>query len=559
MLRKDVTDLKKLRELVERTRPANVEVIRKFIDGDHWQGGTGWVGPMPAAGPDVDAAVASLVATETERIFTSANRIEEVSDRHASGLAGREPKWGLLPRILPDPGKEIQDSEKKEMAALRDAIKQWWDEHGIHEKIHAAAMGMAWGKRVVLRFYFPTGLLDNPPQEKELAVWLKRLVFLDVITAESGHVHEDPATKSPLGIILYKTDDEKDVTEVSYVDENGEDTYIEVQVGNDPPQKSDPLKLGGRTTMLEIRRRPLVNTQMIQQQKAHNYALTILQRNLTSSGFTERTVLNAAAPGHWEFNPDGSRKAFIPARLPLGAGFTAWLEGIETTDVVTGKTMTANPDIKYKEPSPVAPTLEAARATYETILEEAQQAHVLMNADAVASGRSRIEARKDYESSLRLTKPSLERAGRWVIETAIAIAEALMSNGDGTKTLAKYRAEFACRLDTGTLTAEDREQNNKDVESGTMPREAAIAANGTDDVEAAMAMIDSQTGVVLDDLRKRAEITELFTKAGASLEGAARTAGVPEELIPTLIKGATDVGSEDDEEDADDAPPSGEE
>lgn len=556
MLRQGTED-KDLRELIEKTMHRSVKQNRLFFDGDHWQNGDGWIGPRPR--PEEEGS--SETMAELERAFTSANRIEEVCDRHASGVVGREPQWGISLRTPLADDEEIPESDQNDIDEREAALTAWWNERGIQELLHDAVVNVAWGQRSVIRLYVPSGLRDEdlgPGEEKSIANMLLRKVFVDVIAPENATVHEDPNTKRPLGILAYKNEAEEDVLELSYLDDNG-DTLIEV-VSGDTRVISEPLKLGRRITMHELARRPLITPQVAQQQRAHNLALSIIPRNLTTAGFLERVLINAQQPGHWELDPDTKQPIrFIPSRLRMGAGSVTFIEGIETQDVVTGKTTTATPDVKYRDPVPVDPTIAAERATYLAILEEVQQAHVLMNSEATPSGRSREQARKDFEGSLKVTKPAVERAGRWLLETAMALAEALLG-GDGGASLQKYRVDFNCRLDTGVITPEERKQNNESVKAGTLPREYAIAGEGVDDVDVALALINSQEGVVLDALKQRAEIAAAFAKMGTNVEAAARAAGLSEEVVRILAEGATytdpdeiDRGNPEDDDPEDDA------
>lgn len=550
MLRENAKGIKEIRELAEKTVPPIARQARPFVDGDHWQGGAGWIGPMPRQQEEGFSETMQVL----EAGFVSANRVEEVCDRHAGGVVGREPQWGFTPLETPDEDGGVDDSLKEAIRALEDPLTWWWNERGVHEKLYDAVMYMAWGGRATLRLYVPSGLRDEPIEgDKDLRAYLSR-IYVDVVAPEFGTVHRDPATMKPLGVVLYKNEEDKDVTEFSYLDQQGH-TVIEVAVGDETPQKSDPLDMGGRITMHELSRRPIVSPQLLQQQKAHNLALSILSRNLVTAGFLERVLINAQQPGHWELDPDTKQPIrFVPKRLSFGSGTVTWVTGVETVDAATGKTTTATPDVKYRDPVSPEPTVAAARATYTSILEEAQQAHILMNADANASGRSRQEARKDFESSLRYTAPVVERAGRWLLETAVAFAEALMGTGAEAGSLSKFRCDFMVRLDTGTITPEEMRQNDESVKAGTLPREYAIAARGYDDVDAAITLINERPGAVLDEMLARAKVALTWTQAGASLDAAAEAAGVPDEMLAVLKRGMVNMdpegrgGDEDDEE-----------
>lgn len=538
-MRREGASASDLLTLMKQTMLPAAPVNRLFVEGDHWQNGAGWVGPMPAS----DDEDYQLAFTEIKKAFVSANRIEETCSRKASGMIGREPAFQMVPRRPMKEGEELSEQEQARIDAQEAAFTQWWNEHDVHAKLYRATMNMTWGRRSVLRLLVPSGFWARPVTTQRELYDFMRWVHLDVMGPEYGHVHTDPATTEPLGIVTYTNEDKKQVIEVAYT--NGESSFVDVLV-DEQVSTSKPLRLGGRITMFEMMHDVLVSEPMRVQQRAHNLALSMLPRNVVTSGFLERVIRNAAQPGYWTYKEDGvTRDKWIPRPVKWGAGSVVWLEGIEGSDPISGKSTFTNPDITYRPPSDVSPVVEAAAATYQTILEEARQAHVLMDGDANASGRSRVEARKDYERSLKLGKPVVERAGRWLFETVVALAEALQNGGDGTSTVKDFRADFACRLDTGALTPEERQQNILSMQAGTLPHEAAIAGEGIDDVDAALVKINTQTGVVLNELKTRAEIIVQLVTAGTTIEAAAKIAGLDEEDVKALQEGANDILEEE--------------
>jgi hypothetical protein len=241
-------------------------------------------------------------------------------------------------------------------------------------------------------------------------------------------------------------------------------------------------------------------------------------------------------PGTWEVNPDtGEKTRFVPARLRLGAGTTTFLEGKLIEDPSTGKETLTSPQVSYRDPVPVDNTVDGAAAAYLAILEEARQSHVLMNSQADISGKSRVEARRDFESSLKPTKLEAEKVGRWLLRAVIALAENFYgSPGQYTE---KYRVDFSCIVDMGVATADERQQNTKDVEAGIIPKEYALRAMGIDDTDAAEALINSEPRAQLAVLAKRVAVYKEGVEAGLSAETAATLAGFTEEQIAMIAAG----------------------
>jgi hypothetical protein len=157
--------------------------------------------------------------------------------------------------------------------------------------------------------------------------------------------------------------------------------------------------------------------------------------------------------------------------------------------------------------------------------------HVLMVSDGKIGWQSRAQARGDFESSLRLTQSEAEALGRWVLETPLALAEALTNqSGKFTKPL---RASFACRIDTGPVDAQERAQNDQSYEKGTMSQETAIQRNGVTDPDAELQRILAQPGADMSLLKDRAAVYATLAAVGDAY-GAAIIAGFTPEQARAL-------------------------
>jgi hypothetical protein len=543
MTRKELEGLKGALELLQVGLPEGVQQTKAFVEGDHWQNGDGWVGPRPA-GDEVGAAE---VIGEIERSFVSGNRILEVCDRHASAVLGREPTWTLVPREEFEEPLEDDHPLLKKAASANRALTAWWNKRGVPTILLDAVVAQLWGKRSTLRLYVPAGVREEEGRANaESLEAALDMIWLEAVPADKATVHEDPTTKRLLGIVAFKNAKDEDVVELSYLDDTGENTLVEV-VTSEGTDMSDPLAMGGRITMHQLSRsRPLVSPQMRQQQRAHNLALSMLPRNLVTGGFLQQVIVNAQMPGRTVVDGDGNEQ-FIAERLKLGAGTTTFLAGLESEDRTTGTLSRATPSIHWREPVPVDSSVNGAVASYQTMLEEARQSYVLLNTAAGASGKSRVEARKDFDTSLRPTRLEVERAGRWLIETVLAVAQNFYSE-EYTEEL---RADFTCIVDPGTATPEERAQNSRDVEAGIMPKDMAQRAMGIDDTDAAQATIEAEPEVQVRLIQRRVAVFAEATGAGMDAETAAVIAGFDEEDVKLIAAGATFVEPGDN----DDAPP----
>jgi hypothetical protein len=84
------------------------------VEGDHWQGGEGWVGPAPKQGDEGYAEVMKLI----ERAFVSRNAVLEVLERHELAVVGTEPSWGFTVRR---PLEEDEERKPEEQALIDEA------------------------------------------------------------------------------------------------------------------------------------------------------------------------------------------------------------------------------------------------------------------------------------------------------------------------------------------------------------------------------------------------------------------------------------------------------
>jgi hypothetical protein len=250
------------------------------------------------------------------------------------------------------------------------------------------------------------------------------------------------------------------------------------------------LQLGGRLPVFEARRSLFLTGAVQAAQKAINLCCTMQPFNVTKSGFLATTLLNAQMPGEWEYK-DGKPYRFKPGRYRAGAGTVNFVRGLTYKDQ-SGNTVLATPGVHETPPSETRPTREAKRDHYQDLLEETDQSYILMSGDAVASGVSRVTARADFVSSLQLTQEPVEQAGRWLIETALALAEVVLGTpGRWTNVL---RADFACRLNVGPADLSEQQANDAEVKARRMSRATAMSRNGIQDVEAEQERIDSEPG-----------------------------------------------------------------
>lgn len=528
-------DLKLAIEALGKVVTDTIKLNRQYIDGEHWQSAAGWIGPRPQ--PDEEGF--NEVMAILKAGFTSSNKILEVCERHADGVIGREPRFSLVPLIPLGEEDEIPEGDQTKIDEAELWLTRWWNQRGIHLGLLQAVSTLMWAERSVLRLYIPPAFLGTDGSVNfETIEDALMAIYLDTPAPENATVIVDPLTKDELGIFTYKNAEDKDEAELVFLKEatgnpnDPRETVIRVitQEGSDD---SSGLLFGNRITMYEMTRARFITEQIRQNQRALNLALTNIPRNVTSAGFLARMLLNAQMPGYWKLDENGQRTEFIQGKFKMGAGTTNIIVGLEQIDAQGNKTYT-NPQVHETQPVDPKHSEAAADAHYRVILSEAKQRHILLNDQAETSGRARVEARQDYENSLRRSVPIVEKAGRWVIETALAMAE-MLANQQGyfTETL---RCDFTCRLSKGAIDVEERKQNAADVEAGLMPQEYAMSEAGIDDVDAALALINSRPETQLDVLKARAEVFEIFINSGLDFETAGELAGFDDEEMALIRK-----------------------
>lgn len=579
--------------ILKAATPEVATVNRKFVENDHWQDGAGWIGPTPAPDDPKAATIREMI----ERAFISRNVVSEIVERHMTGVVGRTPTFTLVP-TRPDLDKTpITPQEEAEIAEAYAALTWWLDRRKVHGLIQAALSRLLWAGRSPVRVYVPKGLMSNVDAgagtfAARTLVGALAKIYADAVEIESAHVYTDPDTKDDLGIYSVKQGD-KVVTFLSYLapvdpsaDTEGPNavprpTVFRV-IGGDAAGAAGAaggaagggdaeagIDLGGRITVHEMTRSLLITPQVQQAQKGVNLAATSLGRGVVTSGFLERIITNAQVNGTYERDAAGKEK-FVPDRpLVFGAGVTTMLEGIRTEDRMSAESI-ATPGVIYRPPTPLTPIIEAKRSHYEDALEEADQAHVLINGLATASGKSREEARADFGMSLLMTGVAALPFIRWLLETALALGEA--ATGAAGKWTKKYRVDVALRISTGPISVEERGRNEADVKAGLLSRESAMERNDIADPQAELQRMEADAISRYGSLTALGLALKALVDAGASFEAAVQAAGVDPDLATKLLTPGTDRGVTEDDPDgggdpADDAipptdadaPPEGEE
>ncbi|HEU5099214.1 MAG TPA: hypothetical protein VFU22_09355, partial [Roseiflexaceae bacterium] len=382
-------------------------------------------------------------------------------------------------------------------------LTEWWDERGIHTLLQETVATLLLGKRAVLRLFVPRGALQAGRVPQRALRDALFTIYAHQPDVTGATLLTDPVTQQQAGVHLYT---ETELLEPSTGETRAEITAIDEQgrtvlriLGNDnqATEEADPLQLGGKLLLHELKRPLLITEQVRSNQRQLNLAKTMLGRNVVQGGFLERIILNGQVPGEWVDDPSAADgKRFVPKPFKVGAGTTNFIAGATYQDA-DGNTQIANPSVVYRDPVSVDTFVATDRTAYQSILEETHQVHALISGDATASGESRKQARADFEQDLLKTKAQVDRAVRWLLETALALA-AQFSGQPGR--YASLRATCECRLDTGPLSA-DELRLNQELSGGKQiySQETAMSRSGVEDTDAEKARIAADQATAQPD------------------------------------------------------------
>lgn len=579
------------RDIISSLKSNEAEYNRQMYDGDHWLSGAGWIGPQPKAG---DAEYAEIFS-KIRRAFVSQNVVREIARRHRNGLVGREPLYGVTPKVNIDKYKKarglrasdppprmaalnrfIRDTTQSEnpdpelvgpahdqLSALaqevEDALDEWFDKRECHNVVRAAVISLMLECRASFRLFVPPGKLQEVVgadgritkgiKAKTLSEALD-YIYLQHPSTSQATVVTDPQSMERGSIYLHKElsgdnqaevmvrnmgtvqalqmtmsgqtvspqagnnpdllptvlntnapdalsardaadgwgrsfgGDVANVAEITFVEKNNDkaETVFRV-IHEDGRTQEARFEMGGRLPVYEMQSDPLITTQIRQNQFQLNRSLTMMGHNVDLAGFLERVVFNAEQPvnsGDAGDEDEDTDTVRVPNYIKIGSGYTTFLNGISYTDEA-GNIKIANPSIVYRDPVSPEPLIAAIKRSYQNMLQEAQQMHVLISGDVPVSGEARRQAMADFVMSLLESRPVVEAALRWVIETALSLAAAFLG------TPGKYdelRAVADVRMEASPLMAEDMRMILGAVAQRLMSKESAMIRFGIEDPEA---------------------------------------------------------------------------
>jgi hypothetical protein len=503
---------------------ADADKAIAFYNGDHWQKGDAWIGPVVQPESKLHKPTLEVI----ERTFISHNAIGETTDRHVSGVLSKELHWkfvvdrdlGQVPKLDPVSGQpmtdevtgepimvdgEPTDAESALISEAEAILVRWWNDRNILETLKRAVAGMLNVGRAPLRIVIPPGLRDEqgnlPPVVLEVAtdlIYLDHMGFDEETQKQvlpTATIHIDKNTRQPIGIFTYKEIKEdadgveaegEERAELTFLDD-AQDTVLRVINGDGNIGEPVTMPLGKRILMYEMQRKPMINPQIMSQQRSLNKTLTMKDRNDTQGGFLERYFLNMKWPTTTIKNADGSTED-VPEPLYTGPSTVNSLQGSTVVDDA-GQTHVLNPSVQFRDPVSPATFIDSAEYTYLGILKGTNQLHYANVSESLVSGDSRKQGRHSYTVDLQATGNVVEGAARWTLETVLALASFLSGQAGRFEGL---RAFVQAKIDAGPVEPDDMRVAADMMDRGVWDWETAASATGVDDVDALKQRLDEE-------------------------------------------------------------------
>jgi hypothetical protein len=443
-------------------------------DVDHWQGGDGYKGRLPSQG----AKGRDMYMAVLEEAYITDDRASDVVTHRVSGVVGKAPNWSF--RLE---GEKPTPEERERQEAMED----WWEQKKVGQALVDFATALTTEAKTFFRIRL-TGLGEDGSVEADSPEEALGHIHLEQAGRDEATVYTEEETLQQVGIFV--TDlEEGDRAELTYLDEEGR-TVLRVEDG---PQKEGertqavldsttdedrdeetgtPVDLGGRLLMHGERGRLVLSESVRSNQFSLNTKRTWIDIASEKAGFSELHLVDIEMPRDEEGNPVQPERG--PATIQYHMSIPSETEGVEGNEE-----RSPSPDVNEFGAVDTSNMRKDCQEARESIYRSAKQLHRLMSGDATASGESRIQARGDFAQDLQRLKKKMDRAGRWLIETVWALAEALAGEEhSGTV------ATFDCILDLGPVTAGERQAMREDVAEGALSLKRYLSQIGVDDPEA---------------------------------------------------------------------------
>jgi len=507
---------------------------RKMYDGDHWLGGSGWVGPsLNTTNPLYQESMAYI-----QQLFTAQNAIKEIVDREVTATQPLTPSISFVLKRNVSEDDPVTQEERDELELITSTFLKWYKEKKIGKQVESAAANAALAGRSGIRFVFPASMLQSDgtiPSADINTFW--RYIFAHEMNPNSYTIVQDPYSLENIGIYSYKVADidgknEQEYIERTYIAEDGT-TVIETATKDKPWTGNDAsVELGGNIVHHEMKRDPLITQTIIQLQKSMNLAITLMARNALLAGFLERIFLNAQPPMETIVDDKGIERE-VPTKLRLGANSVSFITGIPVENDETGELSYTEPKAFYHEPTDVNNFIALKNELYSSILQEVHQSHALLTTQVKIPGESRRQARSEFRTAAEITATQVAETLSWLGSMFLGYSD-LIAN---TSYMEKYKPSVNAVVEIGDLPADVVKELIAMFEAEMISNETALRQYGIKNPTRELDLVATQQKQSIRYQESRAKQFLYLAKAGVDPYNAAIISGYGEAAAKQIAKG----------------------
>lgn len=450
-----------------------IEENLKYYNGDTFDY---WIG----AAPDRNGKDAVRIWAEIEKAFQNANFTGEVVDRHRRALTSKDPLW----YFVDEEGGKLTDNQDATAATLQlDGIIANVQQQFTNPFTTFWKNGLVggWG---YLRVFVPEARVNDPDPLKRIAIHSPKAESVEVVR----DANELVKSIKYFFMVADAEGNQSERVELQQLTPTGKTLFrIEDADGNLIDNLEFELDLGGRFTIWEMRREPLITESIKRAQNAINHCLTMMPRNIEYSGFIRELILNGEPPGDFVIDETTGKERFVPTPLEAGAGISTFVEGKPIYGADGKISGYSTPSVVKHDPVDTETFIKTSRSFAANIYQNVGQGHILAT-DALLSGISRVQMRQDFILMVNEDVKTYE-----VVLSNIFMVALLLANQNRVDTIKALRLTVKVRPAISTALPEEIKAIIDLYKSGLLSRSTALALCGyVDAVDDEIALIDAE-------------------------------------------------------------------
>ena len=481
-----ITSISEAEKFVSGLQSEEAKTNLKFLNGDHWQEGTGWIGATATKGSEYEAIFNAKLA----RQFVPSDVIGDVLSTAVNGAIGRAPEWSLA-----------GSDDKTLIQQATDLLKKWLIEEKAHSEIKRAGKHALATKRGALRLF-----LDDVQRNDDGLI-----PQMDLGEAFDAILLEAPSPdvcgvkgkgKRKRAVCLTGSGNEKSAEYVT-VSKNGETEISVIQRVKDEEgntaDKAQPwsVDLNKQLTIYEMTTPLLIKKPIQQQQRAMNVCNTSMLEAVIDAGFRRIYFLNADT---YEVvhNEETGKEQLVAIEMDTGPGTYTSLAGIPTNGGGEGYT---KPDVKTIEPASIEIFVKAKKELRESVYREVSQEFRSFIGNRLGSD-TLSQWRGTFVDTLDDLQTEMVNVYTWLLPTVLKLAATLSGEDD------KFDGLSLVVKGSGEKKGKNKTDKIKEVltawEKGLISRQTALEMCGIDPAEE-VERIRSEVRTPDSDKRKSGE------------------------------------------------------